>query len=402
MEFFKRSLFFIIVAIVAALGFVLGALFVVSTVPVYNDTEPVNKVIITDESSNMDRIPPVLFEDGPYQVADMVEGAQPAVVFITAEYKVRQNVSTNPFFNDPFFRRFFGDFIFPETTPQVSYGTGFIISEDGYILTNQHVIDNPENINSIKVTVLDHEEPFEAKLIGYDYILDLAVLKITGNEHFRALPLGDSEKARIGEWVVAIGNPFGYEHTVTVGTLSAQGRQIEIPDRSGRGGRVYENLMQTDAAINPGNSGGPLLNIKGQVIGVNTAVDAQGQGIGFAIPINVAKGVINDLITHGKISRPWLGIWYWNITDQVAASLKLDRKDGVFINEIMVDSPAHKYGLKVADVIIKVKGTPITNVDDMKTVVESLKIGEKVPFVVIREGQERTINVTIGERPQGM
>ncbi|WP_051275837.1 trypsin-like peptidase domain-containing protein [Desulfovirgula thermocuniculi] len=229
--------------------------------------------------------PPVFGQD---VVADIVDRAGPAVVKIDV-YKVVNEVTFDPFLSDPFFRRFFDpSFSLPRTIrrEEHSLGSGFIISPDGYILTNEHVIDGAQRV---EVTIIGYERPVPARVVGYDYDLDLAVLKVDVAGELPVLSLGDSDQIRVGSWVVAIGNPYGLDHTVTVGVVSAKGRPVQVENRT------YKNLLQTDAAINPGNSGGPLLNLRGEVIGMNTAVAAQAEGIGFAIPANTIKEVLPRL-----------------------------------------------------------------------------------------------------------
>ncbi|HEX6971975.1 MAG TPA: trypsin-like peptidase domain-containing protein [Limnochordia bacterium] len=344
----------------------------------------------------------------PYAIADIAERATPAVVFITVTYP-RQARDQLPF-DDPFFRQFFGPWFGPFTPPQggqaVARGTGFIIDQDGHILTNQHVVGNRGDGQEIKVklTTPGFSGEVPATLLGSDYRLDLAVLRIEkprGVNRLPVLPLGNSDESRPGEWVIAIGNPYGeqFEHTVTVGVLSATGREITIYDEESRRPRVYTNLMQTDAAINPGNSGGPLLNIRGQVIGINTAVNTAGQGIGFAIPINVALRVKEDLIEHGSVQRAWVGIQYGALTEQTARALGLSDTRGVVIVQVLNDSPAAKAGLEVYDVITRVGETPIQTMGDLPKALAEAKPGDQVLFVVVRRGQRMVIPVTLGTEP---
>lgn len=351
---------------------------------------------------------------GPYAVADVAERISPAVVYIEVQYKARDTRSRT---SDPrsLFEQFFLSpwFQVPDTQPKqgtISVGTGFIIAEDGKILTNQHVVDNPEQIERISVHVLNHKEPYEAELLGSDYQLDLAVLKIKPTQGKLAVaPLGDSDLARVGEFVIAIGNPYGkeYDHTVTIGVLSAKGREITIPDfERGGTGRNYADLMQTDAAINPGNSGGPLLNLRGEVIGINTAVSTTGQGIGFAIPINTAKEVVEDLINRGKVVRPWIGIEYQTLSKEMAEYLGLGDTNGVLVRSVYRNSPAAKAGLLSGDVIRKVNGEDVKNQEEFAAAVKGMKIGDKFSFLVERVTgrQIRTITilVTVGEKPEGI
>ncbi|MGI6037713.1 MAG: S1C family serine protease [Limnochordia bacterium] len=328
----------------------------------------------------------------PYAVADVVEAVGPAVVFIKVEYQATQQrlMPTDPFWFFPF----------PQPGPRESSGTGFIINEEGYILTNQHILDPPDRIEKITVTVLDHEEPYQAELVGYDYDLDLAILKIDAQAPLSVAPLGNSDDIRVGEWVIAIGNPYEYDHTVTVGVLSAKGRQIAIHDSERGKAKVYENLMQTDAAINPGNSGGPLLNLDGEVVGINTAVRSAAQGIGFAIPINVAKEVVDDLIQRGKVIRPWIGISYLAVDDSVAYHFDLPSSvRGVVIMDVHPNSAASRAGLQVGDVIIEVNRQPVTDTEEFREAIEGMKPGDTFFFLVYRDGRERLIRVVVGEMP---
>lgn len=249
----------------------------------------------------------------PLGVADIVEKAGPAVVNVEAKVKVSS--SQNQMFSDPFFRQFFGQQfqVVPQDRYETGIGTGFLISQDGYIITNQHVIDNA---STVSVTLAGQKDKIAATVVGQDYDLDLAVLKISGS-NYPTLPLGDSDKMRVGDGVIAIGEPYGLDHTVTTGVVSAKGRPITIEDRN------YKNLIQTDAAINPGNSGGPLLNLQGEVIAINTAVNASAQGIGFAIPINTAQSVLQQLMKGEKVIRPYMGVRMTDVDDDVIQQLKL-------------------------------------------------------------------------------
>lgn len=325
---------------------------------------------------------------GPESIADIVAAAGPAVVRIDTVVENRGSLS--PFFNDPFFRQFFGyEFRLPPQE-QRSLGSGFIISPDGYILTNEHVVDGAKEV---RVTVVGFEQPFMARVVGADYDLDLAVLKIEANKALPYLQLGDAEKLRVGEWVIAIGNPGGLDHTVTVGVISAKGRPIQIEDRS------YENLLQTDASINPGNSGGPLLNLKGEVIGINTAVNAAAQGIGFAIPSSTVQPVLNDLMTKGKIARPWLGVWLRDVTPDVADFLGLDKAEGVLVYQVQSNSPAAKAGLKQGDVILKIDGQAVNSAGEVAKLVQARQVGQKLTLQFVRLGQTREATVTLAEKP---
>jgi serine protease Do len=332
----------------------------------------------------------------PYAIADIAEEVGPAVVYIETTYKPKTQERTNPF-GDSFFREFFGDFFPFQEPPQPGQGvgSGFIISPDGFTITNYHVV---EGADEIKVTI-QGKDKYKAELKWADANLDLAILKIADAKDLPVARMGDSDQTRVGEWVVAIGNPYQLDHTVTTGVLSAKGREIKIPDSQGRV-RTYPNLMQTDAAINPGNSGGPLLNLSGEVIGINTAVNAQAQGIGFAIPINTIKDIVTQLLDTGKVSRPYLGIYYQGLDEQLAQYLDLPDTNGVIIRSVMKDSAADKAGLKVGDVIREINRKKIKDIDDLQKIINKLKVGDEATFLVVREGKLQTVKVKIGEKPQ--
>ncbi len=333
--------------------------------------------------------------------AAVVKKASPAVVYIGVEKTVKGNAmvpSPFDFFNDPFFERFFGpQFRHPPVQPrqqprrrQQAAGSGFIISSDGYILTNNHVVADGEKI----VVRLADEREFKAKIVGTDPQSDVALIKIDGKD-LPTLPLGDSDKLQVGEWVIAIGSPFELSQTVTVGVVSAKGRnRIGIND--------YENFIQTDAAINPGNSGGPLLNIHGEAIGINTAIFSRSggyMGIGFAIPINMAKSIEKQLQEHGKVTRGWLGVVIQDINDDLAKSFGLKSARGVLIAEVTDGSPADKAGLHQGDVILRLNGRELDDVADLRNRIALTAPGTEVSLDIVRDGKEQTIKVTIGEQP---
>lgn len=352
-----------------------------------------------------------LFVDNPYIIADIAELASPATVFISVKWPVvtqeepsERSIPQDPFslffdywFNEPFLNR--------QPVQPSSAGSGFIIDASGIILTNQHVVGKQTEDQTITVVVdapgLDRE--YEAVIIGSDAALDLAVLRIKNdNNHvFPTVPLGDSDASRIGEWTIAIGNPYGkeFEHTVTVGVLSAKGREIAIMNQETGQPQIYENLMQTDAAINRGNSGGPLLNIKGEVIGINTAVHAQAQGIGFAIPINVAKDVLDELITTGSVSKTWLGIYYQNLTKVLAQQLRLPDEKGVLVSDIVQNSPAAEGGLEPWDVIRRIGDRDIFEMNDVAAVIAQHQPGDEILITVLRKDQMFMIPITLGNMP---
>lgn len=336
--------------------------------------------------------------------ADIAAKVDAGVVLVTSQIEIQS--STDPIFpfDDPFFRFFFGDyFSIPNQQPrtQEGYGSGFIVTEDGYVITNEHVI---HNATKIEVTVTDQEEPLPAEVVWSDYDSDLAILKIKADRKFQPIRMGDSDKIRPGDWAIAIGNPFGFEHTVTTGVISALGRPITIPATgSGSRARTYANLIQTDAAINPGNSGGPLLNIDGEVIGINTAVSLQGQGIGFAIPVNEVKGIVKTLQEEGEIVQPWLGIHYYEMTSKLKEEYKayfnLTELNGVMISRVVKDSPADEAGLRANDIITRIDGEEINKLDDVKRIISSKKIGDKIRIDIIRNGYSQMIFAEIGKRP---
>ena len=359
----------------------------------------------------------------PYLIADVVEQVTPGVVYIEVEQPVPQRAEFRTPLFDPFFDGFFDNFfdgffwsidprplipqeIQPEIRPRISRGTGFIIDEEGHILTNQHVVGNPGDGQTItvKLNINGITKEVKADLIGSDYELDLAILKIEKPDEIERLPvipLGDSDKARPGEWVIAIGNPYGeaYEQTVTVGVLSAKGREISVRDRYYGTIRTYRNLFQTDAAINPGNSGGPLVNIRGEVIGINTAVNAAAQGIGFAIPINTALEVKEQLIRNGKVDRShaFLGVELTSVDDALARVLRLPEAKGAVIARVLPGSPAERAGLRVYDVIEYFGETEIHTASDLVEAVRSHQPGDEVAMIVYRQGSRLVITVELGE-----
>ena len=330
----------------------------------------------------------------PVSFSDLAEKVKPAVVNIstTKTFKGRGGFGMpfgkSPFsgpFGDDFFDRFFGD------TPQRQFkqrslGSGFIISNDGYIFTNNHVVEQADKI----VVKVSDEQEYEAKIIGTDAKTDIALIKIKPNNSLPVVEIGDSDKVKVGEWVIAIGNPFGLEQTVTAGIVSAKGRVI--------GAGPYDNFIQTDASINPGNSGGPLFSMDGRVIGINTAIVAQGQGIGFAIPINMAKGILVDLKTKGKVTRGWLGISVQDISEDIAKNLNHKNRSGAIVSDVFKGDPADLAGIKLGDVIIEINGKAIKDTHDLLLTIAALHVGDKVAIKVIRDGKEMMFSVIVSER----
>jgi len=326
----------------------------------------------------------------PPSFADLAEHVKPVVVNIstTKTFKNRKGFGM-PFgrspFGDDFFDRFFGD-IPQREFKQRSLGSGFIISNDGYIFTNNHVV---EQADKILVKVSDGKE-YEAKIIGTDAKTDIALIKIKPSNSLPVVEIGDSDKVRVGEWVIAIGNPFGLEQTLTAGIISAKGRVI--------GAGPYDNFIQTDASINPGNSGGPLFSMDGKVIGINTAIVAQGQGIGFAIPINMAKSILADLKTKGKVTRGWLGISVQDITEDIAKNLNHKDKSGALVSDVFKGDPADRAGIKVGDIIKEINGKAIKDTHELLLTAAALHVGEKMTVKALRDGKEMLFEVVVVER----
>jgi serine protease Do len=331
--------------------------------------------------------------------SSVVKKAGPAVVHVAVE-KPGKGLGQFPsdLFSDPFFERFFGpQFRHPRLPDKKKFrqqaaGSGFIISSDGYILTNNHVIDEAEKIT---VRLADRRE-FTAKVIGADPQSDVAILKIDGT-NLPVLPLGNSDALEVGEWVIAIGSPFELNQTVTVGVVSAKGRnRMGITD--------YENFIQTDAAINPGNSGGPLLNIHGEAVGMNTAIFSRSggyMGIGFAIPINMAKSIEQQLRQGGKVTRGWLGILIQDVNEDLAKSFG-GKAGGALISEVTEDSPAMKSGLLQGDIITEIDGVPVTDVPDLRNKIAMTPPGTSLTLRILRDGKEKDIKTTVGEQPADM
>jgi serine protease Do len=321
----------------------------------------------------------------------IVDKALPAVVFIDVTKKLGGEGGDA---SDEFMRRFFGSPM-PRQQRVPSSGSGFIIDKEGRILTNNHVVRDAE---SIKVTLNDGRT-FKAKTIGTDQATDVAVIKIEG-PNLPVLPLGDSDRLRIGDWAIAIGNPLGdLRGSVTVGIISAQGRSnLNIfggtPD--------FQDFIQTDASINFGNSGGPLCNIRGEVIGINTAINTSGQGIGFAIPINLAKHVAEQLVAHGTVKRAMIGVTLANMTPEIAEGFGLGSQQGVIIQSVFPGSPAERAGLQRNDVIVELNGTPVTDRDKFRLKIADTPSGTRVRLGVLRDGKRITSEVTLTDRDENV
>lgn len=324
-------------------------------------------------------------------LAPMLKKAMPAVVNISTSGKVMKQ--ENPLLNDPFFRRFFKDFdipVVPKEQRTQSIGSGVIVdASKGYVLTNHHVVNNADEI----FVVLKDKRKLKAKLIGSDEETDVALLQVK-EDNLTDIPLGDSSKVEVGDFAVAIGNPFGLGHTVTSGIVSAIGR-------TGLGIEGYEDFIQTDASINPGNSGGALINLKGELIGINTAILAPNGGnvgIGFAIPINMIKDVIAQLVEHGEIKRGQIGVHIQDITPDLADVLKLDSTSGAIVAKVAEGSPAEKAGIKTGDVITAFEGKPVESASALKNQVGMMRIGEKADLEVLRNNEKKHFTVQVGKR----
>src|SRR5665648_746358 len=332
--------------------------------------------------------PYLALESFSNSIADIAERVGPAVVNIDTVRMVDQN---SPFFSeDPIFRQFFGDQFknYSKTIPQKGTGSGFIISQKGYILTNEHVIHKAEKIT---VTLSDGRE-FDGKVIGSDLDSDIAIVKIESDD-LPIVALGDSDKLRVGEIVVAIGNPYGLQQTVTMGVVSAEDRSIPVEEHT------YRNFIQTDAAINPGNSGGPLLNTKGEVVGINTAIIPFAQGIGFAIPINIAKKNIDDLINFGKVLRSWLGVYIQEVTPEIAKQFNQTEAMGVLVGDVVKNSPAEAAGIKTGDIIKKVNNEEVNSPEELQNKIGNIEIGKEVNIEIVRNSETISFVVKIGEMP---
>ena len=326
----------------------------------------------------------------------LVQSAGKAVVNISTEKKVMQRGGMpSEMFRGlpPEFERFFEQFeggrnAQPRT--QRSLGTGFLISADGYIVTNNHVVAGADTVlvNLQGSTGKDHS--LKAQVIGTDEETDIALLKVKADTPLPFLDFGDSDKMEVGEWVLAIGNPFGLGHTVTAGILSAKGRNIQ----SG----PFDNFLQTDASINPGNSGGPLINMEGKVIGINTSIIASGQGIGFAIPSSMAERIVNQLKQDKKVSRGWIGVTIQDVDENTAKALGLPNAAGALIGSVMPDEPAAKGGMKDGDVVLEVNGKKIDDSSALLRAIATEAPGSKVNMVVWRDGERKNVTVQLGER----
>jgi Do/DeqQ family serine protease len=321
-------------------------------------------------------------------VVKAIRKVSPAVVNISSQYEIRKN--SNPFSGygmDPLLENFFRDFFSPELErreQRTSLGSGIIIDgHRGLLLTNTHVVEKATRIN----VALKDEREFEAIIVGMDPDSDLAVLKINSNQPLPSIQMGNSEEIMIGESVIAIGNPFGFSHTVTTGVVSAVNRSIKTDQR------VFHKFIQTDASINPGNSGGPLININGELIGINTAIYSQAQGIGFAIPINRAKRIISDLINYGEVVQPWTGMTVQTIDSDLSNYLNIQNDVGVMVTSVEPKSPASIAGITEGDIIFAIDGWRITHISDYHLKIKEISADQTILFKINRKGKIVTVSL---------
>lgn len=323
--------------------------------------------------------------------SEIVSAVSPTVVNISTTKVVKRN--TGPFFEDPFFDLFspFHDFGTPKKWKERSLGSGVIVSSDGYIITNNHVV---EKADEIKVTLLDRRT-LKGSIVGADPKTDIAIIKIDAS-NLQTLSWGDSDKLQVGEFVLAIGSPYGLSNTVTMGIISAVGRaNVGIAD--------YEDFIQTDAAINPGNSGGPLVNIKGELIGINTAIFSKTggyQGIGFAVPSNMVRLVMDQLVQKGKVTRGWIGVTIQELTPELAQEFGLKKSKGALVSDVMKDSPAARAGILRGDILLEFNGKEVKDVSSLRNMVAQSKAGSEITLKILRAGKEFTIKVAIVELPR--
>ncbi|MFN3680957.1 MAG: DegQ family serine endoprotease [Nitrospira sp.] len=329
---------------------------------------------------------------------EIAKAVKPAVVNIYATKTGRGDGPHAMPFDDPFFRRFFGDEFFRRFEPQPrerkerGLGSGVIVDPNGLIITNNHVVGKAEDI---RVTLADKRE-FKAKLIGTDPKSDIAVVQIDATA-LPVVPWADSDKLEVGEFVLAIGNPFGLTQTVTMGIVSALGRSAGIAE--------YEDFIQTDAAINPGNSGGPLVNVRGELVGINTAIFSQSggnMGIGFAVPSNMARSIMQQLVKTGRVVRGWLGVSIQELTPELASQFGIPDTKGVLVSDVVDDSPAQKAGFERGDVIVEYDGKPMDSPTHLRNAVAQTAVGKKVTIKIIRDKKPKTIELTIAEQPKSM
>jgi len=375
---------------VVAVSFLVIGLIVASNLSLTAPSQATTEALWTDGSGKAPAGRPGSF-------ADLAEKFSPAVVNISTATVVKEGEAQHPFggedspfrdfFGDEFFKRFFGDG--PQRPfKKRSLGSGFIINSEGYIITNNHVVAEADEV----VVILAEGDEYPAEVLGTDEKTDIALIRIKPKNGLPTCSLGDSDKTRVGDWVLAIGNPFGLGHTVTAGIISAKGRDI--------GAGAYDDFIQTDAAINPGNSGGPLFDTAGNVVGINSAIYSRSggnQGIGFAIPINLVKAIVTQLEEKGTVTRAWLGVLIQQITPEIQGSLGLKDREGALVADVVKGGPAEKAGIARGDVIVRFNGQKVESQHELPTMVAFLPVNTKVKVVVLREGKEKTIEVVLEE-----
>ncbi|MCR4404430.1 MAG: trypsin-like peptidase domain-containing protein [Candidatus Acetothermia bacterium] len=345
------------------------------------------------EGLSSEQLQSLIIAAGESAIKAAIRAASPAVVQIAVTMEQK---AFNPFeqlLNDPFFKRFFGEIPTPQKRIEQAIGSGFLIHYQGhhYILTNNHVIEGATSIN----IVFPDGQQFKGEVVGSDAELDVAAVRVKGEiQGLAPVRLGDSDRVEIGDWVVAIGNPIGLQHTVTAGIISALERTVPRPDNNG----YFYHMIQTDAAINPGNSGGPLVNAAGEVIGINTAIATNTEGINFAIPINRVKQILGQLIAKGRVTRAWLGIYIADITPALAEHFGIEAGGGVLVNDVVKKSPAERL-LQRGDIILSVDGQAVHNTGELQDLIMFRQVGEKVRLEIVRAGQRLTVEVPLGERP---
>jgi len=332
----------------------------------------------------------------PQNFSELAAAVSPAVVHIRVEKTVKgSGPAAGPFGQNPFggneqFKDFFGRNWGNQQRPefkQPAQGSGFIIDKSGLIVTNNHVVEGADKIT----VILKDETQYPGEVVGLDPVTDIALIKVTPKKDLPAVRLGSSDDLKVGEWVVAIGAPFGLEYTVTAGIVSAKGRVI--------GSGPYDDFIQTDASINPGNSGGPLINMQGEVVGINTMIIAGGQGIGFAIPVNQAKGIIAQLETSGEVTRGWLGVTIQDVNEDLADYYGLKGKSGAMVTDVVPGDPADQAGIKPKDIITEVNGKTVAGSRDLTNLAAGLQVGETASVTILRNGTPQTLEVKIGKRP---
>ncbi len=370
----KFSQFFLCLAMISGVGIVINATF--------------------GSKANAEAVE---YFNAPVSFTRLAETVRPAVVNVRTVKTIKGGGPVfRQFHRDPwgekgpfkdFFERFFGEDMQREFK-QPSLGSGFIIDKEGFVVTNNHVI---EDADQIKVKLNDQRE-FDANIVGRDPNTDIALLKIESGDNLPVVKLGDSDALEVGQWVLAIGSPFGLEHTVTAGIVSAKGRVI--------GSGPYDDFIQTDASINPGNSGGPLLNLKGEVIGINTAIIASGQGIGFAIPINLAKDIIVALKNEGEVTRGWLGVAIQDLSSDMAEYYGIEKKEGVFVADVFEGDPADQAGIQRKDIIVELNGQKIKTTRQLTSMIAKIPVGESAKVKILRDGKEKTVQIKVGKRPE--